>query len=375
MSGFIMDIFYFQIITSLLDFSCRIDIPMDMEISTLLESSPLRPWQLLWIESTKTLISYPTITSTLSGKRPGATKSYQSVKWPSLWNRKSMRSSVLPVRVPLRREWQQPSTRWSFHPWVFQIEERPEKCKFEYLEDRVAFKIGEGCWLYKIGRADGRHNHTIINPSDYPKWLPTRAHVRLKCIIPDFKFYLNFSYSFFGINHFLPSFTESLANNCQIYVFYMYGEMCLLTSFSLGDLLLFLLQYCTSSAVSNKQLYPTFARTIPADGSLGPSVVAILDYFNWNQVGLMSEEKQTWYTRGQFIESYLKQNGKKINIYEYTPTELSYKPDKDGAAITNKLEKIKTRSRGKYSFGALRHLSPYPHLCHDQSPATPASYH
>ncbi|XP_031575273.1 speract receptor-like isoform X2 [Actinia tenebrosa] len=103
--------------------------------------------------------------------------------------------------------------------------------------------------------------------------------------------------------------------------------------------------YCTSSDVSDKQLYPTFVRTIPDDGSLGPSVVAILDYFNWNEVGLMSEEKQTWNTRAQFIENYLKQSGKKVNIHELTPTELSYDPVKDESTIKNLLEKMKTRSR------------------------------
>lgn len=77
-------------------------------------------------------------------------------------------------------------------------------------------------------------------------------------------------------------------------------------------------------------------------------MVAILDYFQWNEVGLMSEEKQTWHTRAQFIEKYLKQNGKKVNIHELTPTELTYTPDKHEKRIRNSLEKMKTRSRGKY---------------------------
>ncbi|KAK3705209.1 hypothetical protein QZH41_014003, partial [Actinostola sp. cb2023] len=102
---------------------------------------------------------------------------------------------------------------------------------------------------------------------------------------------------------------------------------------------------CTSDDVSNKELYPTFARTIPADGAIGPSIVAMLDYFKWGLVGIFSEEGKSWAKRGQFIYDYLQQRGKKISIHEKAPPELVYSPEKHADRLKKSLKKITKYAR------------------------------
>lgn len=105
---------------------------------------------------------------------------------------------------------------------------------------------------------------------------------------------------------------------------------------------------CTNDEVSNKKLYPSFARTIPADGAIGPSIVALLDYFSWNRVGIYSEEGgKSWSKRGQFIDEYLRQKGKEISIHEKSPSGLGYTPIKHGDRIKQSLKKMIKYARGK----------------------------
>ena len=48
-----------------------------------------------------------------------------------------------------------------------------------------------------------------------------------------------------------------------------------------------LFQFCTASQVSNKRLFPTFARTEPHDAHLGSAIVTLLQYFNWRTVAFI----------------------------------------------------------------------------------------
>jgi guanylate cyclase len=44
------------------------------------------------------------------------------------------------------------------------------------------------------------------------------------------------------------------------------------------------LQKCADRKVSDKSLYPTFARTLPASPKVSKSVIALLKYFEWKKV-------------------------------------------------------------------------------------------
>ena len=49
-------------------------------------------------------------------------------------------------------------------------------------------------------------------------------------------------------------------------------------------IVLFYFQFCTWYEVSDKNLYPTFARTKYHDSSISKSVVSLLNKFNWKKV-------------------------------------------------------------------------------------------
>ena len=85
-----------------------------------------------------------------------------------------------------------------------------------------------------------------------------------------------------------------------------------------------LIKLCTSDEVSNKELYPTFARTIFDDNSIGPSVLAILNHFNWNLVGIITENGQGWERRGDFLVSFLKSEGKTVSMHGKVQYGLVY---------------------------------------------------
>ena len=105
---------------------------------------------------------------------------------------------------------------------------------------------------------------------------------------------------------------------------------------------------CTSNAVSDKELYPTFARTIFGDNSIAPSVLAIMEHFNWNLVGIISEDDEGWELRGDFLESYLKSQGKTVALREKVPYNWMYNDKRDGGHYQEVLKRMKAKARSKY---------------------------
>ncbi|XP_048576161.1 atrial natriuretic peptide receptor 1-like [Nematostella vectensis] len=104
---------------------------------------------------------------------------------------------------------------------------------------------------------------------------------------------------------------------------------------------------CKDEKVSNKALYPTFARTIPADGAIGPSVQALLDFFGWNTVGIIVENSQTFKSRGVFLEKFLMQKGKNVTFRGDAPMSVMYVPRKFETQMKNTLMEAQRKARGK----------------------------
>ena len=105
---------------------------------------------------------------------------------------------------------------------------------------------------------------------------------------------------------------------------------------------------CTSNAVSNKELYPTFARTIFGDNSIAPSVLAMMDYFKWDVVGIISEDDKDWKLRGEFMESYLNSQGKTVAVNKKVRYNWAYTEKDDGGHYQDILRTMKTKARSKY---------------------------
>lgn len=54
----------------------------------------------------------------------------------------------------------------------------------------------------------------------------------------------------------------------------------------------FRLKYCTNPEVSDKKLYPTFARTMPHDSQISMAVVSLLRKFQWNKVVFIYSDRR-----------------------------------------------------------------------------------
>ena len=68
------------------------------------------------------------------------------------------------------------------------------------------------------------------------------------------------------------------------FVFTIYTSAKLLPSF----FFLFIFQKCGNYKVSDKDKYPTFARTYPTDTAITSSLLALLEYYNWTKVSIVT---------------------------------------------------------------------------------------
>lgn len=108
-------------------------------------------------------------------------------------------------------------------------------------------------------------------------------------------------------------------------------------------------QLCTSNAVSDKSRYPTFARTIFDDNSIGPSVLALMKYYDWDVVAIICEDLSDWCSRAKFLESYLTSQGKTVSSHEKLPHNGRYERAKYGARYQDILRKMQNKARSKYA--------------------------
>lgn len=115
------------------------------------------------------------------------------------------------------------------------------------------------------------------------------------------------------------------------------------------DFLPSLIKLCTSDEVSNKELYPTFARTIFDDNSIAPSVLAILNHFDWNLVGIISENEEGWERRGDFLDSFLKSEGKTVSMHGKVQYVLLYHAKEEYSQHYEQvMREMKDKVRSKY---------------------------
>ncbi|XP_014668348.1 PREDICTED: guanylate cyclase 32E-like isoform X2 [Priapulus caudatus] len=67
--------------------------------------------------------------------------------------------------------------------------------------------------------------------------------------------------------------------------------------------------YCPETVVSNKYQYPTFARTRPPDYQISKSLAALLKYFNWTTVAVLSSDASDFSNVATTIIKILKASG------------------------------------------------------------------
>jgi len=103
---------------------------------------------------------------------------------------------------------------------------------------------------------------------------------------------------------------------------------------------------CTNEKLSDKTLYSTFARTVPPMSRLSPPVHALMKHFNWNRVGIITQNSQHW-SQWNALVSSLKQEGVLVS----TPQIMAYGVHYNESGLSRDFEHLLHRaaqeSRGK----------------------------
>ncbi|KAK3091527.1 hypothetical protein FSP39_020527 [Pinctada imbricata] len=73
-------------------------------------------------------------------------------------------------------------------------------------------------------------------------------------------------------------------------------------------------KFCADAEVSDKENYPTFARTKPTDSQVSQSVVSVLKAFNWKKVTFVYSSKETFKPTADTISSLMRQEGIEISF-------------------------------------------------------------
>jgi len=69
---------------------------------------------------------------------------------------------------------------------------------------------------------------------------------------------------------------------------------------------------CMNEELSEKTIFPTFARTIPPISRLAPQIHALLKHFNWTRVGIITQQKQQR-TQWSVLEESLRHLGVRVS--------------------------------------------------------------
>ena len=105
---------------------------------------------------------------------------------------------------------------------------------------------------------------------------------------------------------------------------------------------------CTNPEVSYKKLYSTFIRTFAIDTKLTPSLLSLLNYFNWKRVAIIYENVTKWIEMKTNTVKGLKANGITVALELLTHHTALYRPQNDSDYYRGILRKIKQEARSMY---------------------------
>ena len=105
---------------------------------------------------------------------------------------------------------------------------------------------------------------------------------------------------------------------------------------------------CSNPEVSYKKLYPTFIRTFAIDTKLTPSLLSLLNYYNWKRVAIIYENVTKWIEMKTNMVKGLKANGIIVAQELLTHHTALYRPQNDSDYYRGILRKIKQEARSTY---------------------------
>lgn len=119
-------------------------------------------------------------------------------------------------------------------------------------------------------------------------------------------------------------------------------------------LITFSFQKCADPKVSDKQLYPTFARTFPPASQVTKSIIALLLHFHWRRVTLVIEvgPAREWKSIAEKFSQQAKQHNITIN------SEFEFKdPHRNRTAFHEIVERSYIDTRSECPSGFLRRFN------------------
>ena len=124
---------------------------------------------------------------------------------------------------------------------------------------------------------------------------------------------------------------------------------------------------CIDEDLSDKEDYPTFARTEPIGRQLTPAVQELLAHFKWTKFALIVENS-TMYQKA--YENIQKQFGSAVLDVEYMPTPAKYSHDEHYEKARRDMKNLKDKARSKLYFlnliapPTVNIITPLPASCH-----------
>lgn len=104
---------------------------------------------------------------------------------------------------------------------------------------------------------------------------------------------------------------------------------------------------CSNPEVSDKKLYPTFARTFAIDTKLTPSLLSLLNYFKWKRVAIIYENVTKWIEmKNQMVKS-LEEKDITIALQLMMSPAAVYRPQNHSGMYKDILKRIKSEARSK----------------------------
>ena len=108
--------------------------------------------------------------------------------------------------------------------------------------------------------------------------------------------------------------------------------------------------------MSNKELYPTFARTNAIHSQVAPSVIELMNYFGWKKVGIVCENNTIWKDTCTFLKKNMESKGVNttLNTDAYVTSfegmlDASNKSKIESKRVMNEvLQDIRENARSKY---------------------------
>jgi ABC-type branched-subunit amino acid transport system substrate-binding protein len=105
---------------------------------------------------------------------------------------------------------------------------------------------------------------------------------------------------------------------------------------------------CASSHLSNKDDYPTFARTLGPWTKVSNMLLRIMQYYSWKRLSIVASTEVVWQLTAHDIKVFLEEHG--LNVKEFHSFDPGHEhiSGREKANHLEILEDVKVKSRSKY---------------------------